>query len=119
MRIAPDGSAPKDNPFVANKEARPEIWTLGHRNILGAALDDKKRLWIAEMGPKGGDELNLIERGKDYGWPTIGYGEEYSGERIHEKTQEPGLEQPVDLPRLHPQIQVMPGIQAGAKVFPR
>jgi glucose/arabinose dehydrogenase len=95
VRILPDGSVPKDNPFVTNKEARPEIWTLGHRNILGAALDDKNRLWVAEMGPKGGDELNLIERGKDYGWPTIGYGEEYSGERIHETTQAPGLEQPV------------------------
>jgi aldose sugar dehydrogenase len=68
----------------------------GHKgNILSAALDDKNRLWIVEMGPRGGDELNLIERGKDYGWPTIGYGEEYSGERIHETTHAPGLEQPV------------------------
>ncbi len=95
VRINPDGSVPPDNPFVARKGARPEIWTLGHRNILGADLDDRGRLWVSEMGPRGGDELNLIARGKDYGWPTIGYGEEYSGARIHESSQAPGLEQPV------------------------
>ena len=95
VRIMPDGSVPKDNPYVDRAGAKPEIWTSGHRNILSAALDDKQRLWIVEMGPRGGDELNLIEKGKDYGWPTIGYGEEYSGSAIHEHTQEPGLEQPV------------------------
>lgn len=95
VRINPDGSVPKDNPFVERKGARPEIWSSGHRNVLSAVLDDKDRLWITEMGPRGGDELNLVERGKDYGWPTIGYGEEYSGARIHEKTQAPGMEQPV------------------------
>lgn len=94
VHLLPDGGIPKDNPFVDRKGARPEIWTLGHRNVLGAALDAQKRLWIAEMGPRGGDELNLIERGKDYGWPSIGYGEEYSGEPIHQTTQAPGLEQP-------------------------
>ncbi|HEU5075264.1 MAG TPA: PQQ-dependent sugar dehydrogenase, partial [Polyangiaceae bacterium] len=95
VRIHPDGAAPKDNPFVDRPGARPEIWSLGHRNVLGADLDARNRLWIAEMGPRGGDELNLVERGKDYGWPTIGYGEEYSGEPIHDKTQASGLEQPV------------------------
>lgn len=95
VRIGRDGSIPNDNPFVKEPRARPEIWTLGHRNVLGAALDSRQRLWVAEMGPRGGDELNLIERGKDYGWPIIGYGEEYSGERIHQTTQQPGLEQPV------------------------
>jgi glucose/arabinose dehydrogenase len=95
VRIHPDGSVPKDNPFAQREGARPEIWTLGHRNILAAALDPGNRLWIAEMGPRGGDELNLIERGKDYGWPTIGYGEEYSGAPIHASTQGPGMEQPV------------------------
>ncbi len=95
VRIHPDGAPPKDNPFVDRPGARPEIWSLGHRNVLGADLDAQNRLWIAEMGPRGGDELNLVERGKDYGWPTIGYGEEYSGEPIHEKSQAPGLEQPV------------------------
>jgi glucose/arabinose dehydrogenase len=95
VRIQPDGAVPSDNPFVDRAGARKEIWTLGHRNVLGADLDDRNRLWVAEMGPRGGDELNLVERGKDYGWPTIGYGEEYSGERIHETTQGPGMEQPV------------------------
>jgi glucose/arabinose dehydrogenase len=95
VRINPDGSVPPDNPFVKALGARPEIWSIGHRNILSAALDDKGRLWIVEMGPQGGDELNLVERGKDYGWPTIGYGEEYSGRPIHKTTQAEGMEQPV------------------------
>jgi aldose sugar dehydrogenase len=95
VRIFPDGKVPQDNPFVGKAGARPEIWTLGHRNVLAADLDAKNRLWVVEMGPRGGDELNLIEKGKDYGWPTIGYGEEYSGERIHESPQAAGLEQPV------------------------
>jgi glucose/arabinose dehydrogenase len=95
VRIQPDGSVPKDNPFVGREGARPEIWSYGHRNVLSAALDAKQRLWEVEMGPRGGDELNLVKRGKDYGWPVIGYGEEYSGEPIHEKTQAKGMEQPV------------------------
>jgi glucose/arabinose dehydrogenase len=95
VRIRPTGEIPTDNPFVGTPNARPEIWTLGHRNVLGAALDAQNRLWVAEMGPRGGDELNLVERGKNYGWPTIGYGEEYSGARIHQTTQAAGLEQPV------------------------
>lgn len=95
VRINADGSVPRDNPFLGQKAARPEIWTLGHRNVLAAGLDARNRLWVVEMGPRGGDELNLVERGKDYGWPTIGYGEEYSGASIHEATQAPGLEQPV------------------------
>lgn len=95
VRIAPDGSVPKDNPFTDEKGARPEIWSLGHRNILSADLDAKNRLWIVEMGPRGGDELNLVEKAKDYGWPTVGFGEEYSGEPIHERPTAPGTEQPV------------------------
>ena len=95
VRIHPDGTVPKGNPFVARRGARPEIWSLGHRNILSAALDERDRLWVVEMGPRGGDELNRVERGKDYGWPTIGYGEEYSGRPIHKSTRAPGMEQPV------------------------
>jgi aldose sugar dehydrogenase len=95
VRINPDGSVPADNPYIGREGARPEIWTSGHRNILAAALDGQRRLWIAEMGPRGGDELNLIEPGKDYGWPTIGYGEDYSGEPMHDSPQAPGMEQPV------------------------
>lgn len=95
VRIKPDGDIPSDNPFVGKPPARPEIWSLGHRNVLGAALDASQRLWVAEMGPRGGDELNLVQPGHDYGWPTIGYGEEYSGKPIHDTTQAAGLEQPV------------------------
>ena len=95
VHVKPDGSIPTDNPFVNKPGARPEIWTLGHRNVLAAALDGQGRLWEVEMGPQGGDELNLIQKGKDYGWPTIGYGEDYGGGRLHETTQAAGLEQPV------------------------
>jgi glucose/arabinose dehydrogenase len=95
VRIRPDGAVPDDNPFAGREGARPEIWSLGHRNVLAAALDARGRLWAVEMGPRGGDEVNLVEKGKDYGWPTIGYGEEYSGAPIHQSTQGPGMEQPV------------------------
>jgi aldose sugar dehydrogenase len=95
VRIDPDGSVPADNPFLGTQGARPEIWSLGHRNVLAAALDAQNRLWEVEMGPKGGDELNRVQRGKDYGWPKIGYGEEYTGKSIHQTTQAEGLEQPV------------------------
>jgi glucose/arabinose dehydrogenase len=95
VRINADGSVPRDNPFAKRPGARPEIWSSGHRNVLSAALDAQGRLWEVEMGPRGGDELNRPERGKDYGWPAIGYGEEYSGARIHQTTQQAGLEQPV------------------------
>ncbi|CAM3970741.1 PQQ-dependent sugar dehydrogenase [Corallococcus exiguus] len=95
VRINPDGSVPQDNPYLNNPEAKPEIWSIGHRNVLSAALDSQNRLWTVEMGPQGGDEVNRPEAGKDYGWPTIGYGEEYSGAPIHQSTQAPGMEQPV------------------------
>ncbi len=96
VRINRDGSVPKNNPFVGKPGARPEIWTSGHRNVLAAALDSRGRLWETEMGPKGGDELNLVMKGKDYGWPTIGYGEEYSGKPVGAGiTKAPGMEQPV------------------------
>ena len=95
VRINPDGSVPPDNPFVGTDGARPEIWSLGHRNVLAATLDAEGRLWEVEMGPQGGDELNLVQRGADYGWPTVGYGEEYSGKPIHETTRLEGTTQPV------------------------
>jgi glucose/arabinose dehydrogenase len=95
VRINPDGSVPRDNPFRGRAGALPEIWSSGHRNILSAALDARGRLWEVEMGPRGGDELNRPEAGKDYGWPTIGYGEEYSGAPIHKTTQAAGMQQPV------------------------
>jgi glucose/arabinose dehydrogenase len=96
LRIRPDGSPPPDNPFVGEGEALPEIWTVGHRNVQAAAFDQEGRLWEVEHGTNGGDELNLIERGKNYGWPKQAYGEEYSGEPIPgAQTAPPGFQQPV------------------------
>lgn len=96
VRINPDGSAPPDNPFVGQGDALPEIWTLGHRNIQAAAFDPQGRFWGVEHGPRGGDELNLIEKGKNYGWPIAAYGIEYSGRSISGAvTVRPGFEQPV------------------------
>jgi glucose/arabinose dehydrogenase len=83
VRINADGSAPADNPFTAQAgAAAPHVWSLGHRNIQSAAIDERGRLWTVEHGPKGGDELNLIEKGNNYGWPLQSYGEEYSGAPI-------------------------------------
>jgi glucose/arabinose dehydrogenase len=96
VRIGTDGSAPADNPFVGQANALPEIWTLGHRNVQAAAFDPKGRLWGIEHGTRGGDELNLIEKGKNYGWPLVAYGVEYSGRPIASAvTARAGFEQPV------------------------
>ena len=97
VRINADGSIPKDNPFVGKPGVKPEIWSYGHRNIQSAALDPKTgKLWEVEHGARGGDELNQPEKGKNYGWPTITYGVEYSGKTIGEGlTAKDGLEQPV------------------------
>jgi glucose/arabinose dehydrogenase len=96
LRIKPDGSAPADNPFAGQANALPEIWTLGHRNIQAAAFDPQGQFWVVEHGTKGGDELNLIVKGKNYGWPLVAYGEEYSGQPISGAvTARSGFEQPV------------------------
>jgi glucose/arabinose dehydrogenase len=96
LRINPDGSVPSDNPFAGQGNARAEIWSLGHRNVQAAALDEQGRLWVVEHGTNGGDELNLIEKGNNYGWPRQAYGVEYSGNAISgAATQRSGMEQPV------------------------
>jgi glucose/arabinose dehydrogenase len=97
IRIRPDGSIPADNPYVGNPQAKPEIWSKGHRNVQGATINPwTGELWTVEHGAKGGDEINTPKAGKDYGWPTITYGEEYSGKPIGEGiTQRQGLEQPI------------------------
>ena len=95
VRINADGSIPNDNPFVGNKAARPEIWSYGHRNVQAAALDARGQLWTVEHGARGGDELNNPQPGKNYGWPVITYGVDYSGARIGEGTARAGMEQPV------------------------
>lgn len=82
IRLFPDGAIPTDNPFRATSGAKPEIWSLGHRNPYGLAFDAKGQLWSNEMGPKGGDELNRIERGSNYGWPAVSYGNNYDDSPI-------------------------------------
>ncbi|WP_051548236.1 PQQ-dependent sugar dehydrogenase [Sneathiella glossodoripedis] len=94
LRIHPDGGPAHDNPQKA--KILPEIWSYGHRNIQSAALDQTGRLWTVEHGPRGGDELNKPEAHKNYGWPVITYGEEYSGEAVGDGiTQKEGMEQPI------------------------
>ncbi|NNM05148.1 MAG: PQQ-dependent sugar dehydrogenase [Gemmatimonadetes bacterium] len=97
IRLHDDGRVPADNPFVGRAGARPEIWSYGHRNAQGLAFDPETGdLWLNEHGPQGGDELNLVLPGRNYGWPVIGYGVNYgSGSPIHESTHQEGMEQPV------------------------
>jgi glucose/arabinose dehydrogenase len=96
LRIKPDGSPAPGNPFADKADALPEIYTYGHRNVQASAVDGKGRLWVVEHGPRGGDEVNLIQSGKNYGWARNTYGIEYSGFRIDGAvSQSPGLEQPV------------------------
>ena len=97
VRLHPDGRVPADNPFVGREDARPEIWSYGHRNQQGAALNPwSGRLWTHEHGPRGGDEINIPEAGKNYGWPVITYGENYGGGAIGDGlTAKPGMEQPL------------------------
>ena len=96
IRIRPDGTVPPDNPFVGRQGARPELWSYGHRNAQSAAIHPVTgKLWIVEHGPRGGDEVNIPEAGKNYGWPAIGYGVDYSGAKIHAGTHKEGMEQPI------------------------
>lgn len=97
LRLNEDGSIPADNPFVNTPGARPEIWSYGHRSPQGLALNRTTGdLWETEHGPQGGDELNRILPGRNYGWPVIGYGVEYGGARIHATPTRDGMEQPVE-----------------------
>jgi glucose/arabinose dehydrogenase len=97
IRLREDGTVPKDNPFVRRKGALPEIWTYGNRNPVGLAIDPvTAALWEHEHGPLGGDEINIIRRGRNYGWPVITYGLDYSGKLVGAGiTHHPGMEQPV------------------------
>jgi glucose/arabinose dehydrogenase len=96
VRINPDGSAPRDNPFVKRAGALPEIWSYGHRNVQAAAVHPETgQLWTVEHGARGGDELNNPQAGKNYGWPVISYGRHYSFLPIGEGTAKEGMEQPV------------------------
>ncbi|MGI4776653.1 MAG: PQQ-dependent sugar dehydrogenase [Janthinobacterium lividum] len=95
IRIRKDGSVPPDNPFVGRQGALPEIWSYGHRNGQGATLASDGRFWMHEHGAQGGDEINVPEAGRNYGWPVIGYGENYGGGKIGEGTVKSGMEQPL------------------------
>jgi glucose/arabinose dehydrogenase len=96
LRINDDGSIPADNPFVGRRNALAEIYTYGNRNAQGMAIQPESGLvWQHEHGPRGGDEVNIIEPGRNYGWPAITYGREYSGGEVSPLTEAPGMEQPV------------------------
>jgi glucose/arabinose dehydrogenase len=96
IRITDAGEAPPDNPFVGRGGARPEIFTYGHRNPQGLTVHpDTGEIWAAEHGPKGGDEINILRPGTNYGWPVITYGRSYAGKSIGEGTSKPGMAQPV------------------------
>ncbi len=97
VRLNDDGSIPKDNPFVGKEGVRPEIWSFGHRNVQAATLHPATgELWEVEHGTRGGDEINIVRKGKDYGWPTIAYGIEYQGGPITGGiTAKKGMEQPI------------------------
>ena len=96
VRLHDDGRVPADNPFVGRQDALPEIWSYGHRSLQGLAFHPETgELWASEHGPQGGDELNLILRGRNYGWPVIGYGVQYGGPPIHATRERMDMEQPV------------------------
>lgn len=94
VRVTRDGRVPADNPFVGRDGVRPEIWSFGHRNPQGAGLDLQGNLWVSEHGARGGDEVNAVRAGANYGWPVISYGRHYSGAKIGEGTAKAGMEQP-------------------------
>ena len=97
LRIRPDGSIPSDNPFAGDDEGAPEVYSYGHRNAQGMAVHPQTgEVWLHEHGPQGGDEINVVERGANYGWPVITYGANYgTGTPIGEGTSKPGMEQPL------------------------
>jgi glucose/arabinose dehydrogenase len=96
LRLHDDGSVPRDNPFVDRPGHRPEIFTLGHRNTLGLVVHPETgALWNNENGPNGGDEINIIIRGRNYGWPLVSYGREYPGSRISDYPTREGMESPL------------------------
>jgi glucose/arabinose dehydrogenase len=96
LRLNDDGSVPPDNPFVGREGYRPEIYTLGHRNTLGLIVHPTSgQIWQHENGPNGGDELNILLPGRNYGWPQVSFGRDYSGRRISEQPTQEGIEPPL------------------------
>ena len=118
FRIHPDGSIPNDNPFVNEANALPAIYTIGNRNTQGLAQHPETgALWSTDHGPMGGDELNILKKGANYGWPVITYGVDYSGDIVSEKTHHEGMEQPI----IHwtPSLGVCPAEFVAGSVFPK
>ena len=109
IRLHEDGSVPADNPFVGQGGITPQIWSLGHRNPLGLAFDPQGRLWNQEMGPRHGDELNLVRRGENYGYPIVSNGDHYSGEEIPDHDTRPEFEAPI--------VYWVPAISPGGLMF--
>ena len=105
IRVNTDGSVPDDNPFINRDDALPDIWSYGHRNQQGLLVAADGTVWLHEHGPQGGDELNRIEPGKNYGWPAITYGLDYTGAYVSPYTEADGMEQPV----LHWTPSIAPG----------
>lgn len=95
VRITPDGAVPPGNPFASQPGALPEIWSYGHRNPQGATLGPDGKLWMHEHGPQGGDEINLPQPGRNYGWPVVTFGENYGGGKMGEGTAKAGMEPPL------------------------
>lgn len=96
VRLHDDGRIPSDNPFVERDDVLPGIWSYGHRNPQGLVIDEETgEIWAIEHGPQGGDELNLVRPGRNYGWPVIGYGVQYGGPTIHDAREKEGMEQPI------------------------
>lgn len=95
LRLNPDGSAPTDNPFAGRPGANPYVWSYGHRTQVGLAFDGRGDLWETENGPRGGDELNLIQPGRNYGWPLVTWGHRYDDKMVMARPEEPGMEPPV------------------------
>lgn len=119
VRIWPDGRIPDDNPFVKREGARPEIWSYGHRNMQGAALHPvTRRLWTSEHGPMGGDELNIPEAGRNYGWPVVTFGKDYSGSPVTGSVgrSAPGMEPPHHVWEVSPALSGM--LFYSGKAFP-
>ncbi len=119
LRLKLDGSIPDSNPFIDTPEALPEIYSYGHRNPQGIAFDaETSRLWLIEHGPRGGDEINLIEAGKNYGWPIVSHGQEYYAPiPVGEAREKQGMEPPVKVYILS----IAPGslIIYSGKAFPK
>lgn len=95
VRIRKDGTPPPDNPFAGRDGVLPEVWSFGHRNMQGATLGPDGRLWTHEHGPQGGDEINLPQAGRNYGWPVVTFGENYGGGKVGEGTAKAGMEPPL------------------------